>query len=51
LAAARWYPAIASLRSIARRVRWITTEIVDAANRGRPNSTVKESWVSLISSI
>ncbi len=32
-------PAIAPLRSIAARVRWIATAIVDAANRGRPNST------------
>src|SRR6476620_310408 len=31
--------AIASLRSIARRVRWIATAIVDAANRGRPNGS------------
>ena len=31
--------AIAPLRSIAGRVRWIATAIVDAANRGRPNST------------
>jgi len=31
--------AIESLRGIARRVRWIATAIVDAANRGRPNST------------
>ena len=31
--------AIESLRRISRRVRWIATAIVDAANRGRPNST------------
>jgi len=32
-------PAVAPLRSIAGRVRWIATAIVDAANRGRSNST------------
>ncbi len=31
--------ATAPLRAIASRVRWISTAIVDAANRGRPNST------------
>ena len=29
----------ATLREISRRVRWIATAIVDAANRGRPNTT------------
>ncbi|GAB97240.1 pyruvate dehydrogenase E1 component [Kineosphaera limosa] len=30
-------PDVATLRSIATRVRWLSTAIVDAANRGRPN--------------
>lgn len=30
-------PSVAAVKAIAQRVRWISTMIVDAANRGRPN--------------
>jgi pyruvate dehydrogenase E1 component len=33
------HEATSTLREIAQKVRWLSTAIVDAANRGRPNST------------